>query len=1251
MTMSKDKTTSLDPAAFVQARQRPLSERGQLLGELAAKKILFLDGAMGTMIQRHPLTEEDFRGDRFADHPSDLKGNNDLLTLTRPDIIGEIHRKFLAAGSDIIETNTFNATSISQADYGLEAITKELNVEAARLARRTVDAFMADNPGRQCFVAGAIGPTNRTTSISPDVNRPEYRAVTFDDLVEAYFEQIVGLVEGGADILLAETVFDTLNLKATIYAVEKFFAQHHERLPLMISVTITDASGRTLSGQTTEAFWYSIRHAKPFSVGINCALGAEDMRPYMEILAKTADCLVSCYPNAGLPNPLSETGYDETPEYTAARLKEFAEAGWINIVGGCCGTTPEHIGAIATELSACKPRTAAKADPHAFCLSGLEPLVLNKDNAPFALIGERTNVTGSPRFKKLIKEDDFEGALAVARQQVENGANMIDINFDEALLDGEACMTRFLNLVAGEPDISRVPIMIDSSKWSVIEAGLKCVQGKCIVNSISLKEGEEMFIDHARKLMLYGAAAVVMAFDEKGQAATREDRVRICCRAYKILTETVGMDPGDIVFDPNVLTVATGMEEHNTYALDFIESVAEIKRLCPGVRISGGLSNISFSFRGNNVVREAMHSCFLYHAIKAGMDMAIVNAGMIAVYEDIEPTLKEHVEDVILNRRDDATERLIDLAESLKGTSGMEEDTKKLAWREMPVNERLSYALVKGLVEFIEEDTEEARQQFDKPLEVIEGPLMDGMRIVGDLFGEGKMFLPQVVKSARVMKRAVAYLLPFMEKEKKATDKKGTILMATVKGDVHDIGKNIVGVVLACNGYEVIDLGVMVPCEKILKKAKEVDADIIGLSGLITPSLDEMSHVAAEMKRLKFEVPLLIGGATTSKAHTAIKIAPHYDHSTIHVIDASRVVGVCQNLLNASKTEAYEAEIRKEFVALRERHLKKQQETKILPLSQARSRAFTTDWESMQIDLPSRFGTFPIEPLDLETIAEYFDWSPFFWAWELKGAFPAILEHKKHGEQARDLYDDARRMLDRIIKEQRFICRATVGLWHAQSEGEDVHIYSSPDDSTPLATFHFLRQQQQKIKDNTYYSLADFIAPKSSGKMDAIGGFACTAGMEVETFSKEFKEKGDDYSAIMVQTLGDRFAEACTEYIHHQVRKLWGFGETENLTIKELIGEKYRGIRPAAGYPACPDHTEKDTLWKVLDAEKATGISLTESFAMNPPSSVSGLFFAHPESRYFSVGTIGSDQLRDYAQRKGMSEETAAKWLAPNLND
>ncbi len=1222
------------------------------LEALARERIAFLDGAMGTMIQRHELEEEDFQGDLFKGHAKELKGNNDLLSLTRPELIKDIHRSYFAAGSDIVETNTFNSTTIAMADYDLEDAVPDINLSAARLAREAADEAMAKNPGRPLFVAGAMGPTNRTASLSPEVNDPAKRNVTFDELVAAYLQQGRSLVEGGVDLLLPETTFDTLNLKAALFAIEELFDDLGYRLPVMISVTITDASGRTLSGQTTEACWNSILHAKPLAVGLNCALGADAMRPYVQTLSRIADCPVHCYPNAGLPNPLAPTGYDETPEDTAKALEGFASEGLLNLAGGCCGTTPEHIAAIVETLAAYPPRQIPEIEP-ALRLSGLEAFELKGQEAPFLMVGERTNVTGSPRFRKLIEKDDFETALSVAKQQVENGANVIDVNFDAALLDGEACMSRFLNLVASEPDIARVPIMIDSSKWSVIEAGLKVAQGKCIINSISLKEGEDTFKKQARMAQRYGAAVVVMAFDENGQAATLEDKVSICERAYLILVNEVGFPPEDVIFDPNVLTIATGISEHDAYGKDFIEAIREIKKRCPHARTSGGISNVSFSFRGNNVVREAMHASFLYHAVKAGLDMGIVNAGMLAVYEEVEPELKKCVEEVVLNHDSDAAERLLEFAEKVKGQATDKKATgPDLSWRKATVAERLSHALVKGIGDFAEEDAEEARQLLGRPLDVIEGPLMDGMKIVGKLFGDGKMFLPQVVKSARVMKRAVAYLEPFMEAEKEASasSKQGTMVIATVKGDVHDIGKNIVGVVLACNNWEVVDLGVMVSCEEILEAARKNNADVIGLSGLITPSLDEMTRNAAEMKRQGFELPLLIGGATTNKAHTAIKIAPEYDHAVVHVTDASLVVNVCNDLTHPEKKEAYVAKIQKQQEQRRKKYAE-QNPPKLLSLANARSLSWQPDWtrHTPPAPNPEKLGVTVFDEVPLDEVVEYFDWSPFFWSWELKGKYPQILEREGVGEQATALFEDTAPILEKIIEEKLFRCRAAIGLWPAHSVGDDVVIYADENRDSPVATFHFLRRQQEILSEKVQYCLADYVAAKDSGVADYLGAFAVTAGFEVDSYAKILEDAGDDYTGIIVKALGDRFAEAMAEYMHSKIREWWGFGENEALSNEDLIDEKYQGIRPASGYPSQPDHTEKDEIWKALDVEANTGIQLTESRAMNPAASVSGLYFSHPESKYFNLGRIGPDQVEDYARRKGWSIEEAEKWLSPNL--
>lgn len=1230
---------------------RERKDRIEVLEKLLRERIVFLDGGMGTMLQRHKLGEGDFRGELFKDHLIDLKGNNDLLSLVRPDIIRQIHLDYLRAGSDIVETNTFNGTSIAQADYGLESRVRELNRTSARLAREAVETAMAESPGRVCFVAGAVGPTNKTLSISRDVNDPAAREVTFEQVKNAYIEQVEGLVEGGVDLFLLETVFDTLNLKAAFFGIEEFFEREGFRLPVMISGTITDASGRTLSGQTTEAFWNSIAHAKPLSVGMNCALGAELMRPYIEELSKKADCYISCYPNAGLPDPLSPTGFPEGPQDTARLLEEFAKEGLVNVVGGCCGTTPDHIRAIVERVGKYPPRKPPRV-VRATRLSGLEPLTIEGEKALFVMVGERTNVTGSPKFRRLIVEKDFEAGLDIARQQVENGANLIDINFDEGLLDSEACMTHFLNLVAAEPEISKVPIMIDSSKWSVIEAGLRCIQGKGVVNSISLKEGEETFIERARLIRRYGAAAVVMAFDEKGQAASKEDKVRICKRAYKILTEKAGFAPEDIIFDPNILTVATGMEEHNHYAVDFIEAVREIKAVCPGARCSGGVSNISFSFRGNNVVREAMHAAFLYHAIDAGLDMGIVNAGMLAVYEDVDKDLLEKVEDVLLDRRPDATERLIEFAEQFKGQGGdkVREDDK---WREGTVAERLSHALVKGIVTHIDEDTEEARRAYDRPLQVIEGPLMDGMKVVGDLFGAGKMFLPQVVKSARVMKKAVAYLLPFMEAEKaKSGDQssRGVFVIATVKGDVHDIGKNIVAVVLACNNYDVIDLGVMVPCEEILRVAREKKADIIGLSGLITPSLDEMIHVADEMKRTNFEVPLLIGGATTSGLHTAVKIAPHYDEPVVHVIDASRVVGVVSSLLNPEAKSGYVRELRDKQESQREAHARRDASAKLLSLEGARRNGPVFDWAGVALEKPSFLGRRVFEDVSLKELAAYIDWSPFFHTWELRGRYPAIFKDETVGKQAKELFDDAQQLLGRIIEGKLLTAKGVMAFYPANSVGDDIEVYADDSRKEILTVFHTLRQQAEKNKGLPNLALADFIAPRETGCADYLGCFTVTTGHGVEELAARFEKEHDDYSSIMVKALADRLAEAFAEYLHERARLEWGYGKAETLSKEDLIDEKYRGIRPAPGYPACPDHTEKRILFDLLKNKDTLGVDLTESCAMTPASSVSGFYFSHPEARYFAVGKILRDQVEDYAARKGCAVAEIEKWLRPNLN-
>lgn len=1234
------------------------AERIDRLRQLLAERILLLDGAMGTMIQSYRLEEKDYRGARFADHPKDLKGNNDLLCLTRPDVIRAIHAAYLDAGADILETNTFNSTAISQADYGLEELVYELNRTGAALAREIADGFTARDPDKPRFVAGVLGPTNRTASISPDVNNPGYRNVTFDELVAAYTEAVRGLLDGGADLLLLETVFDTLNAKAALFAIDQYFEAHGERVPIMISGTITDASGRTLTGQTPTAFWYSVMHARPLSIGFNCALGARDLRPHIEEIAGIADTYVSVHPNAGLPNEFGE--YEDTPEYMAGLLREFAECGFVNIVGGCCGTTPAHIRVIAEAMRDLPPRRIPEIPPY-LRLSGLEPLTVTPETN-FVNIGERTNVTGSPKFAELIKNGNLETALDIARQQVQNGAQMIDVNMDEALLDSEKMMHDFLNLIAGEPEISRVPIVIDSSKWSVIEAGLKCIQGKGVVNSISLKEGEARFIEQARLVRRYGAAAIVMAFDEHGQADTTVRKFEICKRSYEILTQKVGFPPQDIIFDPNILTVATGIEEHNNYAVAYFEATRLIKHHLPHAHVSGGVSNVSFSFRGNNPVREAMHTAFLYHGIQAGMDMGIVNAGQLGIYEEIPKDLRARIEDVLLNRRPDATERLIEFAENTKVEGREKKD--ELAWRNASVEERLKHALVKGITDFIIEDTEEARRKYAAPLEVIEGPLMDGMNVVGDLFGAGKMFLPQVVKSARVMKKAVAYLKPFIMEARRnpanpggagsqrGSAPAGRIVMATVKGDVHDIGKNIVGVVLQCNNFEVTDLGVMVPCEKILETARAIDADLIGLSGLITPSLDEMVHVAREMQRQGFTLPLLIGGATTSRAHTAVKIEPSYPAGpTVHVKDASRAVGVAQSLISANTRANFVKKVRAEYEELRKRHADRREKTNWLTLPQARANRFLTDWRQYTPPAPKKPGIHVFDNYDLAELAQCVDWTPFFMAWELAGKFPRILDDPVAGKEARKLYDDARRLLDQIIRERWLTARGIIGLFPANTVGDDdIEIYTDESRRGERMVIHMLRQQTARPPGQSNFCLADFIAPKETGIADYIGAFAVTAGIGIEPIVKRFEMAHDDYNAIMVKALADRLAEAFAERLHQRVRtEFWGYAPDEKLDNEALIAEQYRGIRPAPGYPACPDHTEKSLLWELLEVEKHTGIRLTDNFAMYPAASVSGWYFSHPDSRYFGLGKINQDQLLDYARRKGMDRRVMERWLAPSL--
>ncbi|MDP8926962.1 MAG: methionine synthase [Actinomycetota bacterium] len=1215
---------------------------------LLKQRIILLDCAMGTMIQRYGLSEKDYRGERFEDHPGELKGNNDLLSITQPQIIRDIHEAVLDVGADMIETNTFSSTSIAQKDYKLENLAYELNYESARIAREAVDDFTEKTPDKPRFVAGALGPTNRTASLSPDVNNPGFRNVTFDELKEAYKEATRGLVEGGADLLLVETIFDTLNAKAAIFAIKEYLEEENLDVPIMISGTITDASGRTLSGQVTEAFWNSVRHAEPISVGLNCALGSPELRQYIEELSGIADTHVSAYPNAGLPNEFGE--YDETPEHMATEIGEWAQNGWLNIVGGCCGTTPEHIEAIAEAVSGHAPREVPELPPK-LRLSGLEPANIGPDSL-FVNVGERTNVTGSRRFKNLILSGDYETALEVAQNQVENGAQMIDVNMDEGMLEGEEAMVNFLNLIASEPDISRVPVMIDSSKWSIVEAGLKCVQGKPVVNSISMKEGEEEFIRQARLLRKYGAAVIVMAFDEEGQADTKEQKVEICDRAYHILTGKVGFPPEDIIFDPNVFAIATGIEEHNNYGVDFIEAVREISQNLPHAKTSGGISNVSFSFRGNDPVREAIHAVFLYHAINAGLTMGIVNAGQLAVYDEIDEELREAVEDVVLNRRSDATERLLELAEKYRDRDDETRETETLEWRSWPVEKRLEHALVKGIAEYVVEDAEEARQQYNHPVEVIEGPLMDGMDVVGDLFGSGRMFLPQVVKSARVMKRAVAYLVPFIEQQKTETSKpKGTVVMATVKGDVHDIGKNIVGVILQCNNFEVIDLGVMVPAAKILDTAKQSGADIIGLSGLITPSLDEMVHNAKEMQREGFNIPLLIGGATTSQTHTAVKIAPNYEHPTIHVKDASRAVGVVQNLVSEGRRVAYADQIAAEYEEVRTKHAGRRSSTMLSPLAKARANRTKIEWEGYAPPRPNVLGVKAFDDYPLEEIRDYIDWTFFFHSWQMKGSYPKIMDDPEKGTEARKLFDDAQNLLDRLIAEKRLKARAVIGHFPANAlPNDDIEIYADESRKEVLKEFHFLRQQRAKPPGRPNRSLADFVAPKEMGLEDYMGFFAVTAGLGADEVSQHFRDDNDDYNAIMVQALADRLSEAFAELMHERVRKeFWGYAADEQLDNEALIKEEYRGIRPAPGYPACPEHTEKGLLWDLLDAEKNSGIKLTESYAMYPPSAVSGFYFSHPDSRYFGVAEIGRDQASDYAKRKDMTLEEAEKWLAPNL--
>ncbi len=1220
------------------------ARRHQLLAKLLSERILVMDGAMGTMAQRYELDEAAYRGERFADHSSDLKGNHDILVLTQPQVVAEIHDAYLGAGSDLIETNTFTASSIAQADYGTEHLCEEINREAARLARAAADAWTEKTPERPRFVAGSLGPTNRTLSLSPNVDDPAFRACTFDEMKDAYAEQTRGLLDGGADVILIETIFDTLNAKAAIVGIEEVFDERGERAPIMISVTITDRSGRTLSGQTVEAFWISIRNAKPLIVGINCALGAEEMRPYIAELSNIADTFVSCHPNAGLPNAFGE--YDETPETTAGLLREFATSGFVNMVGGCCGTTPDHVRAIAAAVEDVDTRVVPNRDDGFSRFSGLEPLTIRPESN-FIMVGERTNVTGSRKFARLIKNGDYTAGVDVALHQVRGGANILDVNMDEGMLDSEACMTTFLNLIATEPEVARLPIMIDSSKWSVLEAGLKCVQGKGIVNSISLKEGEADFLDKARLIRRYGAGVVVMAFDEQGQADTVERKVEILQRAYRLLTEEAGFDPLDVIFDPNILAIATGIEEHDEYAVNFIEATKIIKETCPGVKVSGGVSNLSFSFRGNDVVREAMHSAFLYHAIQAGMDMGIVNAGQLVIYEEIEKDLLRHVEDVLFARHPDATEKLVELAAQVRG-SGKKREVD-LTWREEPVAERLKHALVQGIVDYIEDDTEEARRAHERPLDVIEGPLMDGMKIVGDLFGSGRMFLPQVVKSARVMKRAVAYLEPFMEDEKQdgGSSSQGRVVLATVKGDVHDIGKNIVGVVLGCNNYDVIDLGVMVPGDKILDTALENDADAVGLSGLITPSLDEMVTIAGEMERREIELPLLIGGATTSRQHTAVKIAPRYSNATVHVLDASRVVNVVSNLLDPARKADFVKETQAAQSSIRE-SFQRGGGKPILTYEEAVANRLRLEWKPDETPVPAFTGRRVVEDVSLQTLSTYIDWTFFFTAWELKGRYPGILEHPKYGEAARELYGNATELLGKIIADGGLIARGVYGFWPAQSDGDDIVLYADEGRAAEVVRFSCLRQQYQTDGNRPNLSLADFVAPGDSGVPDYVGAFAVTAGIGADELAAAYEAEHDDYHAIMVKALADRLAEAYAEYLHERARIDWGYGADEDLALEDMLRERFRGIRPAFGYPACPDHTEKRKLFELLGAREC-GMDLTEHCAMTPAASVSGIYLAHPQSKYFGIGRVGRDQIEAYAARKGLTIAEVERWLGPNL--
>jgi len=1227
----------------------PAAHADHPLAAAMRRRILVKDGAMGTLIQAQKLDEAAFRGDLLADHDLPMQGNNDILALTQPELLERLHASFLDAGADLIGTNTFNATSIAQADYGTVSLVHDINLAAARIARRAADAATDANPDRPRFVAGAMGPTNRTASLSPDVNDPAARSVTFSELADAYSEQAVALIEGGVDVLLPETSFDTLNMKAAIYGIEQAFEQMGRRVPLILSVTIVDRSGRTLSGQVVEAWWTSIRHARPLCVGINCSLGADMMRPYVEALAQIADCYTHCYPNAGLPNAFG--GYDERPEHTSRVLGEFAAAGWLNIAGGCCGTMPEHIAAIDLAIAGLEARVPPRAKV-GLRVSGLEPYAPDADSG-LAVVGERTNITGSPGFARRVREGDLEGAVDVARQQVERGANLLDINMDEGLIDSEAYMVRFLNLLAAEPDVSRVPFILDSSRWDVLLAGMRCVQGKPIVNSLSLKEGEAALLEQAREVRLHGAAAVVMAFDERGQADTLERKTEICKRAYELLVERAGFQPDDLVFDPNVLTVGTGIEEHRGYGIDFIEAVRWVKANLPHASTIGGISNVSFAFRGNNAVREAMHAAFLYHAIRAGLDLAIVNAGMLQVYDDIDPELLERVEDVLLDRRDDATERLVEFAEQVKGEGRGSARREAAVWRSEPVAERLRHALVHGVVDHVEADVEKARLELGDPLAVIEGPLMDGMNYVGDLFGDGKMFLPQVVKSARVMKKAVAYLTPFIEADRAATGRieaRKKILLATVKGDVHDIGKNIVGVVLRCNGYDVIDLGVMVPAERILAEAREQDVDAVGLSGLITPSLDEMVHVARAMQRDGMRLPLLIGGATTSRMHTAVKIEPEYDAPTLHVIDASRAVGVAGRLMDGTAGAALVAETRTEYARLRERHAGREDRARLLSLEDARARAPEWDPERAAETEPDFVGVRDMRRIDLAEVAEFIDWTPFFSTWEMRGSFPRILDDGRYGSRAKELYDDAQAMLASLIQDGQLEARAVYGFFPASRSGaDDIVLYRDTKRDAELARLHTLRQQQPRRDGGPQLALADFIAPPDQAERSYVGAFAVSTGFGLDGIVETHKADHDDYRAIMASALADRLAEALAEYLHQIARRAWGYGRGEDLSLDDLIKERYCGIRPAAGYPAQPDHTEKRTLWRILEVEERIGIRLTESFAMWPGASVSGLYLAHPDARYFAVGKLGRDQVEDYALRKAMSLEEAERWLGPYL--